>query len=197
MTHSTLALTIPTDTEIQTLLFSEPIHSYSPEEVERFLRDLWTEYPTSRLMVSSPAALIETSATTGRRSLIEGHIAILERTDETSESTRYLLQLLGGPDYESFYIHDRYRFAAMGQSGWSACAGTVGVLNACFVLPDSMQSAYDAFTRAYLEGPCVSYPRPLTETERLARQELAKLLFLANLRRSRIKSGLPDLAFLN
>ncbi len=179
------ALTLPTATDIEALLLQPPHHSYEAEEIDRFLRDLHETHPHSRLLVSCPAILIETHASTGARVLLHGHIAIIEQLDTPDDASHYMLQLLGGPTgYESFYLTDTLRFAECGQSGWSACAGTPGRWNACYVLPASMKHAYEEFAHASLQGPQVTYPAPLTDEERRAQQEHARLRFLASLKRS-------------
>lgn len=178
-------LTIPTAEEISHVLLQPPYHHHREKDIEDFLRALHETYPHSRLLVSSPATLIETNAHTGVRVRFHGHLAIIERLDAASENARYIVQLLGGPTgFEHFYITDVAHFAESGQNGWSACAGTSGRWSACYVIPSSMIQAYDLFMRAFLQGPQVKYPTPLTDEERRIRQERAKLGFLASLRRT-------------
>jgi hypothetical protein len=143
-------------------------------------------FPESRLLVSSEATLITTDAWSGERIHQHGQITIIERLNETSETYRYLLNLLGGPTgYESFYITDTNRFAEMGRTGWSACAGTPGKWNACFVTPLSMKTAFDEFFRAYLQGPRIAYPVSPSPDESRYRLEEAKERFIQSLRLKR------------
>lgn len=182
-------LTIPTPDVVQLLLQLSATHHFTDSEIERFLRTLHETYPHSRLLVSTPVILIHTNAHTGIRQWSHGHIAIIEHLAHTDENSQYLLQLLGGPTgYESFYIRDFEHFAKIYSAGWSACAGTPGRWNACYVPPASMLTVYQTFFRAYLQGPQAHYPTPLTDMERADRLQQARQGFLASLRQSSARS---------
>lgn len=176
-------LSIPTAVEVHRLLHQLPVHEYSAYEVSLFLRQLQESYPNSQLLVSQFVDLIETSCHTGTRSRIVGAIAILERLDYPNPNRRYLLWLLGGPTgQESFYLPDASMSIGWSNSGWSACAGTPGRCNACYVVPSSMHAVGAQFLHALLHGPSVTFPAPLTEKERRVRAGTARLLSLAFLR---------------
>lgn len=189
-------LTIPTPEALTLILQQTATHPCTDSEIDRFLRMLHETYPQSRLLVSTPVILIHTNAYTGRRHWSHGHIAILERLDVRDLTTQYLLQLLGGPTgYESFYVSDFERFAESRCTGWSACAGTPGRWNACYVPPSSMDTVYQTFFRAYLQGPQADYPAPLSDAERANRLLQAQQGFLASLRRASAQTAPPEHRF--
>lgn len=191
-------LTIPTRAELDVLASHTPVHTYSPADVTRFLRALRTRYPDSRLVTSTPVDLIETSCHTHTRVRIQGHIAILEHPDQPTDTVHYLLHLLGGPTgSEGFSLTDDYRFEHASHAGWSACAGTPGRLNACYVTPDSMTRVVHDFLHAYLQGPIVTFPPPFTTEERQRHREAVRLQFLSELRRSRDQLTASDSSQLN
>ena len=178
-----IVMTVPNDDELRQLLQQSLPYRCEQDDVERFLRRLHGQYPESRLLVSVPVTLIETSCGTGARTPQRGHIAIIERTDVRDDRHRYLLSLLGGPTgHESFYVPPSYVYTDWGKSGWSACAGTPGRWNACYVPPASMMAVGVAFLPAVLGTPSVTYPSPLTPAEQDARLLAAKERFMAGLR---------------
>lgn len=182
-------LTIPTPDVVQLLLQLSATHHFSDSEIEHFLRTLHETYPHSRLLVSTPVILIHTNAHTGIRQWSHGHIAIIERLDQDDDTLRYLLQLHGGPTgHESFYIKDFEQFAKSSRAGWSACGGTPNRWNACYVPPESMDTVYQTFSHAYLQGPQAHYPTPLTDAERADRLQQARQGFLTSLRQSSARS---------
>jgi hypothetical protein len=142
-------LTQPTPAEQQTLLRSNPEHTFSSEEVDRFLGTLHYMYPEATLVVSLPVTIFEIHASSGRRYRINGHLAILEPTTPYGSPFSPLLRLLGGPlGTESCEIDTLEILAHLGQHGWPACTGIPGQLNACFVPADNMQQAYTEYCRA-------------------------------------------------
>jgi len=143
------ALTQPTSEEQQTLLRSNPEHTFSSDEVHRFLVTLRHMHPDAAILVSLPVTIFEIHASSGRRYRINGHLAILTPTTPCSSLFSPLLRLLGGPlGTESFEITTLETFAHLAQHGWAACSGIPGQLNACFVPADNMQLAYAEYHRA-------------------------------------------------
>lgn len=184
-----IQLSIPTLDAVQLLLQQSATHQFTDSEIERFLRTLHTTYPCSRLLISTPVILIHTNAYTGIRQWSYGHIAIIERLDQDDDTLRYLLQLHGGPTgHESFYIKDFEQLAKSSRTGWSACGGTPNRWNACYVPPESMDTVYQTFFHAYLQGPQVHYPTPLTDAQRAVRLQQAREAFLASLRQSSVRN---------
>ncbi len=142
-------LTEPTSEEQQTLLRSNPEHTFSSEEVHRFLKTLQHMHPDTNILVSLPATIFEIHASSGRRYWINGHLAILTPTTPCRSLFSPLLRLLGGPlGTESFEITTLDKFVHLAQHGWPACSGIPGQLNACFVPASNMQLAYAEYRRA-------------------------------------------------
>jgi hypothetical protein len=186
-------MTLPTTDDITRVLQSSPIHTYSPDDVSRYLRQLHGTYPNSQLIVSVPVDIVETSCHDGSRHHIRGHIAIIEQLDATREDGRFLLDLLGGTTgHEGFYLPSTYAYLDWGQSGWSACAGTPGSWNASYVPPNSMMAVGVQFLPRFLSGERISFPPPLTQEERTERLEAARRRFLSGLRRQQ-DHGLAEL----
>lgn len=154
-------LTQPTPAEQQTLLLSNPEHTFSSDEVHRFLTTLQHIHPEATLLLSLPVTIFEIHASSGRRYRINGHLAILEPTTPYDTPCSPLLRLLGGPvGTESFVIDSLERFAHLGQHGWPACLGIPGQLNACFVPADNMQQAYTAYCHARTTTPSIPNSAP-------------------------------------
>lgn len=152
----------PTSAEQQTLLLSNPEHTFSSEEVHRFLATLQHLHPDAKILVSLPVTIFEIHASSGRRYRINGHLAILKPTTPYGSLFSPLLRLLGGPlGTESFEIATLENFAHLAQHGWPACAGIPGQLNACFVPADNMQQAYTEYQRAtQVDASPTSTPHP-------------------------------------
>jgi len=139
----------PTPAEQQTLLRSNPEHTFSSDEVHRFIATLQHMHPEATLLVSRPVTIFEIHASSGRRYRINGHLTILEPTTTYSSLYSPQIRLLGGPlGTEHYEINSLEHFAHLGQYGWSACTGIPGQLNACFVPAEDMQQAYAEYRRA-------------------------------------------------
>lgn len=176
-------LTIPTAQELERIRHQPPIHSCDHQDIERYLRELHQTYPSSHLLVSVPADLIETSCQDGTRHLIHGHLVILEHPTCPDPTQRLQIDLLGGDiAREQRYIPSLDAVLHWTESGWVACPGIPGRWNACYLPADCMSTVGAQLFARLHSGEQLPFPRPLTPDERQQHLADARRHRLARLR---------------
>ena len=123
---------------VHRVLQNAPIHTYSSDELARYLNCLKLEYPNSSPFITQQVPIIETSCFTSVHQLIMGHIVILQQSDTMDKESRFHLKLLGGATgHEGFSINEED--SAWHSQGWVACEMNPNRLNGSYVPSDVMQ----------------------------------------------------------
>lgn len=142
---------------VHRVLQTTPIHTYSSDELARYLTSLKAEHPNSSPFFTQQVPIIETSCFASVHQLIMGYVIVLQQSDIMDKGRRFHLKLLGGSTgNEGFYINEQD--SAWNSKGWVACEMIPNRLNGSYVPADAMQQIAMCFCALRDVKPTPSFP---------------------------------------